>query len=546
MIRNLLFSLFCLYIFNSCTENHGKNSNIIKGDKLYDEGFNLLEKNDVKAYLKFQEAISYYNKENDFSNISKSLILQANAQQNKGDFLGAESTLVEALKLMKDDDESLYSLYDTMANLKLDQHQYSQALEWYNKALSSKIESEKDRLSILCNKSVAEYKLKRYKPALEILKNIDLSKISSLNLINRIKDNIEYIEWLDNNKTNAQTNIEKILKLKLENDDLWGANSSYAHLADITKKSDPEKSLYYAKKMLETAHVNKSPEDRLEAVEKIIYVDKPVNLNRYFKIYKTLSDSIQTSRNDYTSKFAFIKYENTKVKAEKVERENQLLWVSLILALFIAIFILVVILYKKRQKRLQQEKELEVKNTQLKMSKRVHDVVANGIYQVMTKIENQEDFDRNRALDELEFVYEKSRDLSYEKAGEEKEFSQKISELIAGFNNATVKTFTAGNDPSVWEKVSPAVKEEVYQMIRELMVNMKKHSQASHVAVKFEKENQKIEIQYKDNGVGISGELIYKNGLRNTASRIEAIGGTITFDTKIEKGLKVNLSFPSS
>ncbi len=546
MIRILLFSLFSLYIFNSCKENHEKNSNIIKGDKLYDEGFNLLEKNDVKAYLKFQEAISYYNKENDFSNISKSLILQANAQQNKGDFLGAESTLVEALKLMKDDDESLYSLYDTMANLKLDQHQYSQAIEWYNKALSSKIESEKDRLSILCNKSVAEYKLKKYKQALEILKNINLSKISSLNLINRIKDNIEYIEWLNNSNSNAQTNIEKILNLKLENDDLWGVNSSYAHLADITKKADPEKSLYYAKKMLEIAHINKSPEDRLEALEKIIYVDKPLNLNKHFKIYKTLSDSIQTSRNDYTSKFAFIKYENTKVKAEKVEKENQLLWLSLILALFIAIFILVVILYKKRQKRLQQEKELEVKNTQLKMSKRVHDVVANGIYQVMAKIENQEDFDRNRALDELEYVYEKSRDLSYEKAGEEKEFSQEISELIAGFNNATVKTFTAGNDPSVWEKVSTTVKEEVYQMIRELMVNMKKHSQASHVAVKFEKTDGTVEIQYKDNGVGISGDLIYKNGLRNTASRIEAIGGTITFDTKIEKGLKVNLSFPSS
>lgn len=546
MIRNLLFLMFSLYIFNSCQENAEKNSNIIKGDTLYDEGYNLLEKNDVKAYLKFQEAISYYNKENDFSNISKSLILQANAQQNKGDFLGAESTLVEALKLMNDDDESLYSLYDTMANVKSDQHQYLQALEWYNKALSSKIESEKNRLSILCNKAVAEYKLKRYRQALKILKNIDLPKTQDSNLINRIKDNIEYIEWLDNSNTNAKINIEKILKLKLASNDLWGANSSYAHLADITEKSDPEKSLYYAKKMLETAHINKSPEDKLEALEKIIYVDKPINLNRHFKIYKKLSDSIQSSRNDYTSKFAFIKYENTKVKAEKVEKENQLLWLSLVLALFVAIFILVVILYKKRQKRLQQEKELEVKNTQLKMSKRVHDVVANGIYQVMAKIENQEDFDRDKALDELEFVYEKSRDLSYEKAGEEKEFSQEISELIAGFNNTTVKTFTAGNDPSVWEKVSSAVKEEVYQMVRELMVNMKKHSQASHVAVKFEKTGETVEIQYKDNGVGISGDLIYKNGLRNTASRIEAIGGTITFDTKIEKGLKVNLSFPAS
>lgn len=546
MIRNLLFFLFSFCLVASCKDTLETNNDILKADKLYEEGVRFLEKNDVKAYLKLQEAISYYSKKNDFSNISKSLIVQANAQKNRGDFLGAESTLVEALKMMKENDESLYALYDTMANLKLNQNQYPQAIEWYDKALSVKIESEQNRLSILNNKSVAVYKSGKYKQALNILQKLNLSSLSDLNLKNRIKDNIEYIKWLDNNNTDAQTNIENILKLKLENNDLWGANSSYAHLAEINKKSNPEKSLYYAKKMLDIAQINKSPEDRLEALEKIIYVDKPADINNHFRIYKNLSDSIQASRNDYTNKFAFIKYENTKVKAEKAEKEIQLLWQYILSGLLIALLIIIIILYKKRQKKLEQEKEIEVKNTQLKMSKKVHDVVANGIYQVMTKIENQEDFDRDKALDELEFVYEKSRDISYDKIGEEKEFSKVISELIASFNNDTVKTFTAGNSPAIWEYVSLTVKEEVYQMVRELMVNMKKHSRASHVAVKFEKINNVVEIQYKDNGIGIPGDLVYKNGLRNAASRIKTINGTLTFETKIEKGLKVNLSFPVS
>lgn len=546
MIRNLLFFLFSFCLVASCKDTLETNNDILKADKLYEEGVRLLEKDDVKAYLKLQEAISYYSKKNDFSNISKSLIVQANAQKNRGDFLGAESTLVEALKMMKENDESLYALYDTMANLKLNQNQYPQAIEWYDKALSVKIESEQNRLSILNNKSVAVYKSGKYKQALNILQKLNLSSLSDLNLKNRIKDNIEYIKWLDNNNTDAQTNIENILKLKLENNDLWGANSSYAHLAEINKKSNPEKSLYYAKKMLDIAQINKSPEDRLEALEKIIYVDKPADINNHFRIYKNLSDSIQASRNDYTNKFAFIKYENTKVKAEKAEKEIQLLWQYILSGLLIGLLVIIIILYKKRQKKLEQEKEIEVKNTQLKMSKKVHDVVANGIYQVMTKIENQEDFDRDKALDELEFVYEKSRDISYDKIGEEKEFSKVISELIASFNNDTVKTFTAGNSPAIWESVSPTVKEEVYQMVRELMVNMKKHSRASHVAVKFEKINNVVEIQYKDNGIGIPGDLVYKNGLRNAASRIKTINGTLTFETKIEKGLKVNLSFPVS
>jgi len=546
MIRNLLFSLFSFFLIASCEESSKINPNIKKADKLYEEAINLLEKNDVKAYEKLQGAISYYSKENDFSNISKSLIVQANAQKNRGDFLGAESTLVEALKMMKENDESLYSLYDTMATLKLNQNQYSQAIEWYDKALSVKIESEQKRLSILNNKSVAEYKSGKYKQALDILQKLDLSNLSDLNLKNRIKDNIEYIKWLDNNNAEAQINIENILKLKLENDDFWGVNSSYAHLAEINKKSNPEKSLYYAKKMLDIAQLNKSPEDRLEAIERIIYVDKPANTNSHFQIYKSLSDSIQASRNDYTTKFAFIKYENTKVKAEKAEKENQLLWQYFLSGLLVALLIIIIILYKKRQKKLQQEKEIEVKNSQLKISKKVHDIVANGIYQVMTKIENQEHFDKEEALDELEFVYEKSRDISYEKedSKNKQDFSEKISNIIGSFNNDTVKTYVAGNEKNIWENVNQPKQEEIYQIIRELLVNMKKHSKANLVSFRFERINNEITIHYKDNGIGMSGVVIYKNGLSNAVSRIEILQGQIIFDTETEKGLKVDISFP--
>lgn len=537
----------------SCNKKDVVSFNSSKGDKFYKEGESLLLKNNVASYSKFQQAILLYKKNKDSSNISKSLICQAIAQKYSGDILGAEATLVEALKLMKDNDESLYSVYGNLGDLKSDEKQYLQAIKWYDKALLEKINSLETRIEILNNKAVAKFKIDKYNEALNILQKINIKEIDNLPLKARVKDNIEYVKWLQNKNYPADKNIIKIIYDKLQDSDYWGLNSSYAHLSDIYKNKDTKKSLFYAKEMEKIAIQIKSPEDRLESIERLIIVDNADNAKNYFIQYKKLSDSIQGTRNDYRNRFSFIKYDserkeldNQRLKLQDAEKEVKILLRNISIGALICILIIGIFWYKKRKKRLQQEKELEVKNTQLKMSKRVHDVVANGIYQVMAKIENQEDFDRNRALDELEYVYEKSRDLSYEKAGEEKEFSQEISELIAGFNNTAVKTFTAGNDPSVWEKVAPAVKEEVYQMIRELMVNMKKHSQASHVAVKFEKTDGAVEIQYKDNGVGISGDLIYKNGLRNTASRIEAIGGTITFDTKIEKGLKVNLSFPSS
>jgi len=73
---------------------------------------------------------------------------------------------------------------------------------------------------------------------------------------------------------------------------------------------------------------------------------------------------------------------------------------------------------------------------------------------------------------------------------------------------------------------------------------MKKHSKADKVLLDFSRENDLITIVYSDNGVGIS-EFSPKNGVQNTESRINSIGGTINFDTKTENGLKITLSFPA-
>jgi signal transduction histidine kinase len=146
-------------------------------------------------------------------------------------------------------------------------------------------------------------------------------------------------------------------------------------------------------------------------------------------------------------------------------------------------------------------------------------------------------------------VYEKSRDISYEKTesgNEEKDFSEEISELIGSFNNENVKTYLAGNDKNIWFKVEETIKDEIYQIIRELLVNMKKHSKADRVVFRFERENDVIKIYYTDNGIGISGDVIHKNGLSSTVSRMESMNGEIIFDNKTEKGLKINISFPVS
>ena len=98
----------------------------------------------------------------------------------------------------------------------------------------------------------------------------------------------------------------------------------------------------------------------------------------------------------------------------------------------------------------------------------------------------------------------------------------------------------------LWRKVSLEIKYEIEHILQELMVNMKKHSLSTLVTLKFEQLDNIIHIHYVDNGIGLSDNVKFKNGLSNTGNRIKNIFGTITFDTQNERGLEIHISFPIS
>lgn len=176
-------------------------------------------------------------------------------------------------------------------------------------------------------------------------------------------------------------------------------------------------------------------------------------------------------------------------------------------------------------------------------------MVANGLYRVMTEIENQSNIDREGILDRLELMYEKSRDISYE--AEELptvrlNYHEKMADLLRSFATESTKVIIAGNSANLWKNLNEPAKYEIEHIMQELMVNMKKHSHASNVVVKFEQRYNEIHIFYADNGIGMKKEFQQRNGLTNTGNRIKSLDGKIIFDTEVEKGLKIQISFPIS
>jgi signal transduction histidine kinase len=75
---------------------------------------------------------------------------------------------------------------------------------------------------------------------------------------------------------------------------------------------------------------------------------------------------------------------------------------------------------------------------------------------------------------------------------------------------------------------------------------MKKHSKCSLAVITFRLNENKLQIDYNDNGIGAAYDKINSgNGLQNVENRILSIKGIITFDTKSNKGFKTSFTIPA-
>ena len=116
--------------------------------------------------------------------------------------------------------------------------------------------------------------------------------------------------------------------------------------------------------------------------------------------------------------------------------------------------------------------------------------------------------------------------------------------MLSSFNAAQVQVILKYSNSILWNKIAEEKKIALYRVLQELMINMKKHSQGTLVVLRFETDNKHCYIHYSDNGIGIKNPLQSKNGLINVENRIHTIGGSIIFDSKSSKGLKIKLTFP--
>lgn len=518
----------------------------------YDRGYRLMYyENWDSAFLMFNR---YVNNPDDSLKKAKAYRYMGEMQRDFGDLFGAQENLVTAIRILDPSDEKhredIGYTYYMLGNVSLDLKLYDEAIHFYNKAIPF-LKGADFLADVMNAKATALQKNKRYNEAIAVYDSIITLGPTDQKLVARVTDNQARTRWLQDPGYNALPRFWSALKIRAEAEDNQALNASYAHLADYYEKANRDSALWYAQKMLEKAKENQSTLDVLEAVDKLIRLnDLPAAKDRWYAEYKILNDSLQIAKDTTRDRFALIRYNVQKSKADNLILQENLTKQRLLIYGLSALAILIItgLLFwnSKRRKRIKQDAEIAIRNSRLKTSQKIHDVVANGLYRIMNELEHGKTVEKEPLLDKIEVLYEKSRDISYEDIStvNTSDHSMQLHNLLMIFNNEQTKVSIVGNEPAFWNKISKSQKKELQLVLGEIMVNMKKHSLAKNVEIIFKLENGHGQITYQDDGIGFSPDAKFGNGLNNTVNRIRSLNGEVNFGKSTKAGVFISISLP--
>ena len=539
----ILLLFCCLFSCKNQEENPPLDTSLEQAEQLF------TNKEYRKAYYFYNQSLLYNQEQNNTKRAVYNLLRMAHIENLECDYIGSEATTTQAIKLF---DKSIPIPYQTNAYTSIGLNylhlaNYEDANTMFEKA----IQITDDSLTIYIAKNNIAYtyiKQKAYQKAIYLLSEIENEKV--------LQDSpLDYARVLDNkgialfhlNDNTALSYLEKAKAIRETNNDDSQIVSSYMHLAEYyQKENDVETTTKWAEKAYQSATKAFIPDDRLEALNLLFTATSNNNLkNQYHESYIRINDSLQKARQQAKNQFAKIKYDAEKAETQKQTYQLRMYGSIALLILSFAVFVLLYRLTLQRNRR----KVLETQyNTETKIAKRLHDELANDVHNTIAFAETQNlenELNKETLLENLDTIYQRARNISNENKqiniGEA--FVEQLKHMIHSYSADKINVIL--NTAALQDiQLKDEVKITLYRVLQELMVNMKKHSECSLVAIAFKNNGQFLEISYSDNGKGSQNQLHTKNGLQNVENRIFSINGNITFDTEPNKGFKVKITIP--
>ncbi|WP_421810705.1 tetratricopeptide repeat-containing sensor histidine kinase [Flagellimonas sp.] len=475
-------------------------------------------------------------------------------QYELGFLYESEATAVKALKLLEGQKsnevtkEARSGILNHLGIVYKQLKSYEKAIYYYEAALELALDSS-DSIPTLNNISYLYLDQNEYELAL---------KTSSLVLEKRLQqnDSLGIARTLDNlgfvqsklKMTEALTNMEKALNIRQRKHDVSGMYTSHHHLSEyFLNQGNRQQAIEHAEQAYDLAKQLNSASYLENALSLLLDLSDDSKVIAYRK----LTDSISSAKQIQENKYAVIKYnvekERQKTQMAQLQNEREKKYKIIFLSAFLlAVMGTVFIVYRKNQQR-KRELVQTAQKTEARISKRVHDYLANDVSGVMTFVENKLSASTNikeNLLNFLNDIYLRARDISVANAGVDvSDFPAALKSLVAQYHPKGVSVITSPYSNINWDDVPEHKKIQLYKCLQELLVNSKKHSKATLISIAFNGKGKKNEIVYSDNGIGFDVDNIVLGGLNNVETRMTEIEGSFSFESDEGKGFKASLLF---
>lgn len=571
MLRSPILVLLFLFAILSCQKETEETSVNVKKEETVKSALAYKFSNLGDSYYtakKFDSAYYYYNKSKELFEIEKdsaytayTLIQLARIQQTFGDYNNSEETLTEALPYIDDNLEYQLAANNLFGISAKELKNYDDAIFYYNKILKSADDSLL-RVTPLNNLATVYIEQKKYKDAIALLEPLLESHVLDSLTYKKaiILDNLGFAYSKYDRVNKGIKLMNQALAMRTEINDSYGSIESYLHLADFYKGLNYKKSRENALQAYTIATKYKSIEERLEALAFLMTYNHQSGENNDALLFISLNDSVKKVKNNAKNQFAKIRYdsrkatlENIKFKGQRAEtlleletQKNQKYLFFFGFVTLLGGIVFIIYYYKSKNK---QERLAATYATEIRIAKALHDELANDVFYTMNFAETQDlqnPIKKETLLENLDNIYSRTRNFSKENSPIEtgESFEQNLKQMLNSYKSSSTEVIIKNGNPIDWSKVPAEKKIAIQRVLQELMVNMKKYSQASFVVIGFDKVQHFVKIEYSDNGIGFSEKLILKNGLQNAENRIQSVNGILTFDSQTNKGFKAKIVVP--
>ncbi|MBB3836196.1 signal transduction histidine kinase [Runella defluvii] len=557
--------------------------------------YRLSEIDQAAAWRYANEANQLAKQLNNQVNLGQSFINYAILESLEGNYAKGQEYYLKALRLFEQSgwERGQAICLNNIAENYKSMNQLPKALEYTFKALelNQKQEKPEKRGMAVNHEQIGDLyrRMGRYEESLKYLqKGLVLAKDADQNYqilpqillgigrnYNHRREFSTALDYLNQAIERSQIHGEKLLQIQC-----------YQEIAQTYRlQQNFEEAKQYLEKAFETAQEFGSLVETAKLNKELADLEELQGNYRdaltYFQKYKVLNDSIEQKKNVVRAELVELKYnafekdkENQRLKQIKAAQEAELHQKT---ALIVALALIVVLLmgfigfafYQNRLKQIRDAQKVQAETIrQMQLSDKIRTQIARDLHddlgatlsgvamlsQAAKRQVRETDSQLRELLDLISVNSQRTvatiRDIIWTTRPMNDSLESMLNKMkIFASEMLDPKgikyEFCVANDLEEY-KLPSNQQYNFYLIFKEAINNVAKYAQARHVWVQVFKENDRLHLRIKDDGVGFDKEAVRGsgNGLFNMEKRVEELDGNLLVRSVIDEGTVIALTLP--